>query len=116
MNTVTVEEHELVIAPWGINKILGFRSGLRVPLTHVQSARVDTSIAGRGAGLRLLGTSLPGKHVGTFFKDKRHSYWNVSHQSNNIVVELVQEGFDYVVLTVRSPQHVASEITDALRV
>ncbi|GAA1148769.1 hypothetical protein [Nesterenkonia lutea] len=115
MNTVTVSAGELVITPRGLNKIWGFRRELRVPLSHVTRATADTSIGADPPALRLLGLSLPGKHVGTFFRHGEHSYWNISDRVHNVVVEFVHEGFARAVLTVEEPTDTARAITAAIQ-
>lgn len=74
MNTVAICGGELIVKPRGLDKLWGFRRELRVPLAHVQGATADASVAQNPPRLRLLGLSLPGKHVGTFFRDGQHSY------------------------------------------
>jgi len=114
MNTVIVSTTELVIEPRGLNKIWGFRRELRVPLSHVDRATADHSIGGNPPMLRLLGLSLPGKHVGTFSHNGAVSYWNISNREENVVVEFSHEGFARAVLTVDNPSEVARTINHAI--
>lgn len=115
MNTVTItDDNELLIKPHGLNKIWGFRKELRVPLSHVKSAKLDCNIGRNPPLLRLLGLSLPGKHVGTFSRDKKISYWNISDREHNVIIEFINEGFAYAVLTVESPANTARMIEQAI--
>ena len=114
MNTVLVSTSELVIEPRGLNKICGFRRELRVPLSHVNRATADRNIGGNAPMLRLLGLSLPGKHVGTFSRNGEVSYWNISNRKENVVVEFSHEGFARAVLTVDNPAEVAWTINQAI--
>lgn len=114
MNTVAICGGELIVKPRGLDKLWGFRRELRVPLAHVQGATADASVAQNPPRLRLLGLSLPGKHVGTFFRDGQHSYWNISNRKNNVVIDLTHEGFAYAVLTVKKPTATARTINDAI--
>lgn len=114
MNTVTIRAGELIVKPRGLDKLWGFRRELRVPLAHVQSATADSSVGQNPPRLRLLGLSLPGKHVGTFFRNGQHSYWNISNRKNNVVIDLAHEGFACAVLTVKKPDAAARVINDAI--
>lgn len=113
MNTVTIRGGELIVKPRGLDKLWGFRRELRVPLAHVQRASADASVGQNPPRFRLLGLSLPGRHVGTFFRNGQHSYWNISNRKNNVVIELAHEGFARAVLTVKEPTATARIINDA---
>ena len=113
MNTVKIRGGELIVKPRGLNKLWGFRRELRVPLAHVQRASADASVGQNPPRLRLLGLSLPGKHVGTFLGNGQHSYWNISNRKNNVVIDLAHEGFACAVLTVKEPTATARLINDA---
>lgn len=114
MNSVTIVDGELLIKPRGLDKLWGFRRELRVPLTHVRSASADPAVGANPPHLRLLGLTLPGKNVGTFFQDGQHVYWNVSNSKHNVVINLVHEGFAQAVLTVKGPQVIADRINHAI--
>ena len=113
MNTVTISAGELVIRPRGLDKVWGFRRELRVPLAHVRGATADSSVGENPPRFRLLGMSLPGKHVGTFFHEGEHSYWNISDRQDNVVIELAHEGFARAVVTVKNPAVTERAINDA---
>lgn len=114
MNTVTIRGGELIVKPRVLDKLWGFRGELRVPLAHVQRASANASVGQNPPRLRLLGLSLPGKHVGTFFRNGQHSYWNISTRKNNVVIELAHEGFACAVLTVKEPTATARLINEAI--
>ncbi|GAB3670692.1 hypothetical protein GCM10027591_16730 [Zhihengliuella somnathii] len=115
MNSVTVAEGQLIIEPRGLNKLWGFRRELRFPLAHVRQATADPRIGYDPPKLRLLGLSLPGKHVGTFSFRGGRGYWNISDRERNVSIELTDESLTHAVLTVNNPTETAQEITDALQ-
>lgn len=114
MNSITIEGANLVIEPRGLDKLWGLRSLITVPLDHVQRATMDADIADEPKGFRSPGLHLPGKTVGTFRRNGEVVYWNVSHPTDNVVIEFSDEQLDRAVLTVPDPAATARQINAAI--
>ncbi|WP_446664899.1 hypothetical protein [Flexivirga sp. B27] len=110
MNTVKITDTELVIEPHGLDKLLSFKSGMSLPWEHVRGATQDDRIVEESKGIRGPGTRLPGKYSGTFKKDGDASFWNVGGSGSVIVVELRDEPYVRLVLSVEDPTKAVDEI------
>lgn len=104
MNRILFDGDHVVVKPRGWAKIFGFRRELRLQASNVRHVAADSGIGSRSPESRLMGTSLPGRYMGTFLAEGRASYWNVRDPRQNIVLELVNEGFRKAVLTVEDPE------------
>lgn len=114
MNRVRIDGHELVVEPVGLDKIWSFEREIRIPLAHVRGATVDPGAEAEPKGIRAPGLSLPGKHAGTFYRDGERTFWNTSASGSNLVIQLADEHFDRLVLTVDDPRALERAITAAL--
>jgi len=110
MNTVTITETTLIVEPRGLDKLWSFTSKLEIPLGHVRGATVDPGANRESKGIRAPGLGLPTKSAGTFYRDGQRSFWNVSNSDRTIVVELRNERFSRLVLTVADPRQLVDEI------
>lgn len=115
MNTVTVTDSLLIVEPKGLDKIWSFKKELQIPLTHVRGATFDPGANDEPKGLRAPGLAIPGKWAGTFTKDGDKSFWNVSAPGETIVIELADEHFMRLVLTVESPRSVVDAVNTAIQ-
>jgi hypothetical protein len=88
-NDVTIVGDRLVVEPRGIDKLWGLRRRIEVPLAQVRGATYDPGAFYEGKGLRAPGLALPNrKWVGTFFRDRQRTYWNVVRGGQTVVIEL----------------------------
>lgn len=110
MNTVSLTEKMLVVEPKGFDKLWSFRRKLEIPLDHIRGATLDPGANQEFKGIRAPGLSLPGKWAGTFHKNGDRSFWNVSGPNGTIVVELADEHYARLVLTVEHPRSVVDSI------
>lgn len=110
MNTVTITDDNLVIEPHGLDKLLSFRRGMTLPWGHVRGATQDDRIVEEPKGIRGPGTKLPGKWSGTFKKDGDTSFWNVGGSGAVIVVQLRDEPYARLVLSVEDPTRTVDDI------
>lgn len=114
MNTVTVEGSELVVVPRGLDKLWSFTRRLAIPIEHVRGATQDPGANAEPKGLRAPGLGIPGKTAGTFRRDGEKTFWNVSNGRDTIVIELIDEEFKRLVLTVRDPRAVVTAVNNAV--
>lgn len=110
MNAVTIEDGRLVVVPRGLDRLWSFTRRLSIPVEHVRSATHDPSANREPKGLRAPGLSIPGKTAGTFRRHGRTTFWNISNPRDTVVVELVDERFDRLVITVADPAAVVDAI------
>ncbi|RAV32852.1 hypothetical protein [Corynebacterium heidelbergense] len=113
-NRLHIDGDNLVITPRGMNKLWGFRSALSIPLRHIRGATADDSIAADKRGLRAPGLSIPGKYVGTFHRDGEKMYWNVHRGEQTLVLQLKEEQFDRIVLSIPDAKSTERRLNAAL--
>lgn len=115
MNTVTVNDTTLTVEPLGLDKLWSFTKKLEIPLANVRGATLDPGAADEPKGIRGPGLGLPGKWSGTFTRDGEKSFWNVGDAARTVVVELVNEHYARLVLTVEEPRETVDRINAAAR-
>lgn len=103
MNKVTVTDATLRIEPAGLDKLWSLRRRLDIPLAHVRGATLDPGVHKEPKGIRKPGLAVPGKWAGTFSKDGEKSFWNVGKTGETIVIELCDEQYERLVLSVEDP-------------
>ena len=114
MNTVTVTDTDLEIQPEGLDKLWSFRRRLTIPLEHVRGATHDPGAIREGKGLRAPGLAIGDKFAGTFHRDGERHFWNVRGGGDVVVIELDDEHYDRVYLSVTDPRAVVDAINAAL--
>lgn len=111
--TVTITPAELIVEPLGINKFWGFRAVIRVPLAHVVSAKAGTTDWHRAKGLRAPGLGWYNRWVGQYRKDGVWTYW-CAQTGPTLEIELRDEKYGALILSVSNPKELAAEITNAI--
>jgi hypothetical protein len=114
MNKVIIEAGSLIVEPEGLDKLWSFTNRIDIPLSHVRGATFDPGANAEPKGIRAPGLSVPGKWAGTFVQEGERSFWNVSKPSDTIEIELAEEHFARLYLTVDSPREVVDRINAAL--
>ena len=115
MNTVTIIDNTLVVEPRGLDKFWALTRELRIPLGRVRGATVDPGAAHDYKGLRNPGLGVPGvKWAGTFTLDGERHFWNVTGSAATIVVQLADEHYDRLYLTVADPSANVDAINAAI--
>jgi len=113
-NTVTVSDQELIIEPRGFDKIFSFTNRITVPITSVRGATHDPGMRHEPKGIRGPGLGLPGKLSGTFHREGRKQFWNISGYERAVVITLDDEqNFDQIVISVDDPEAVVAAINRA---
>ena len=113
MNTVTISDSVLEAEPRGLDKLWSLTRKLVIPLTHVRGATFDPGANNEPKGLRAPGLAVPGKWAGTFHRDGDRAFWNVSTSGETVVIELTDEHFTRLVLTVDSPRDIVDAVNAA---
>jgi len=114
MNSVTIEGNQLVVEPRGLDKLWSFTRRLEIPIEHVRGATADPGANTEPKGLRAPGLSVPGKTAGAFHRDGEKIFWNVSNGRDTVVIELRDEDYQRLVLTVDDPRAVVRAVNDAV--
>jgi hypothetical protein len=114
MNKVRIEPSSLIVEPEGLDKLWSLTNRLDIPLLHVRGATFDPGANGQPKGIRAPGLSMPGKWAGTFIHDGEKSFWNVSTPDDTIEIELADEHFARLYLTVENPRDVVDAINSRL--
>lgn len=114
MNTISIALDKLTVRPRGLDRLWGFRAKIEVPLTHVRGATVDPAARREARGLRGPGLAFFGKRVGTFYRDGDRTYWNVSGRGTAIVIELADEHFTRLIVSVQRADALVDRINNSL--
>ena len=115
MNTVTIVDNNLVVAPQGLDKLWSLKRRLEIPLASVRGATFDPGANNEPKGLRAPGLAIPGKWAGTFLRDGEKSFWNVSKPGETVVIEIAHEHYDRLILTVNDPRALVDRINAAIQ-
>ncbi|HTQ24277.1 MAG TPA: hypothetical protein VMI09_06240 [Candidatus Binataceae bacterium] len=115
MVELSVGDGMLKVEILGWHKVFALKSRFLIPLAHVGGVRRDPEDAGRWwKGWRLFGTAFPGVvWAGWFYKDGRHTFWDVSKPENAIAIDLINEGYSQLIVEVADPDEAASLIRGA---
>lgn len=113
MNSVTVVDSRLIVEPKGLDKLWSFTRRLVIPLEHVRGATHDPGATGEPKGIRAPGLGLPGKTAGTFHREGVKTFYNITGKVDTVVIELVDEKYRRLVLTVDSPRETVQLVNNA---
>ena len=114
MNKATLTDTALIIEPLELDKLWAVRFRLTVPLHHIVNVAlepVETLKSKRG--MRMLGLATFHKWAGTFILRGEKSFWNVSDAGSVVSVELRDEKYKRLYVSVKNPQSVIDEIKAA---
>ncbi len=116
MVNVVVEGDRVRFEVEGWDKLWAVKSQLEIPLTHIQSARVDPEPArGWWHGVRVPGTQIPGLlTAGSFYQSGGFVFYDVHDPERTIVVELDHEHYQRLVIEVESPADVVDTLRSAI--
>lgn len=115
MTTISIVGSDLTIDVQGMDRLWTFKSRLTIPLTHVQGAKADPSIASGYKGWRGPGAHVPGVLVaGTFHQDGKRVFWDVHHKDTAVVIDLEDDSYQRLVIEVDDPLATVELIERAL--
>ncbi|WP_130865260.1 hypothetical protein [Acidipropionibacterium timonense] len=109
-NTITMTDDQLIVEPQGLDKMWSFTGRLAIPWDHVRGATHDPGMKHEPKGWRGPGLRVGQKLSGTFHADGSRQFWNVNGYENAIVVELVDEPYSRLVISVDDPSATAARI------
>lgn len=113
-NTIQITGDMLIVEPVGIDKLWAFTAKLEIPLTHVRGATHDPGMKREPKGWRGPGLRLGHKLSGVFHADGERQFWNVSGYDNAVVIELADEHYTRLILSVDDPIGTVDRINVAL--
>lgn len=102
--TVTLTPDTLVVEPTGLDRLWSLTRRIVVPLDHVRGATHDPGMRNAPKGRRGPGLRVGNKLAGTFHADGERQFWNVDGYDNAIVIELADQHFQRLVLSVDRPR------------
>lgn len=109
-NAITFTDTDLVVEPQGLDKIWSFTGSLTIPWTHVRGATHDPGMKTEPKGWRGPGLRVGNKLSGTFHADGERQFWNVSGYEDTVVIELVDEHFTRIAVSLDDPATQAAQI------
>jgi len=117
MVEISIADNTLIVDILGAHQIFALKGALRVPLSHVRSARHDPEYADRWwHGLKVVGTDIPGVFAaGTFWSSDGWRFWDVRHPENAITIELLDERLAEIIVEVEDPAAMVGLINNAVR-
>lgn len=111
-NKLTIKNSDLIVAPQGLDKFWTLKNKLTIPLNHIVGATLDNGIIFDKKGLRLPGTAAFGYYVGTFKSNSDTIFYNAKKGENIIVIQLKDENYNRLVLSVDNPHEWADKINN----
>lgn len=110
-NTATLTDTALVVEPQGLDKVWSLTNSLSIPWSHVRGATHDPGMKTEPKGWRGPGLHSGSKLSGTFHADGERQFWNISGYENTVVIELIDEHFNRIIVSLDDPAREAAEIT-----
>lgn len=114
-NAIRLTERFLIVEPLGLNKLWSFTRQIQVPWEHVRGATHDSGVKYEGKGWRGPGLRMGQKLAGTFHADGERQFWNVNGYENAVVIELANERFSRLIVSVDDPAECAHRISSRAR-
>jgi len=111
-NTVTLTDAALVVEPRGLDKMWTFTGSLEIPWSHVRGATHDPGMKHEPKGWRGPGLRVGQKLSGTFHADGERQFWNVNGYENAVVIELRDEDYTRLIISVDEPVESAARINE----
>lgn len=103
-NKITLTQKEMIVEPTFLNKILGLKKRIIIPIDNIDGATIDEGILRDGKGIKALGANFQRKSVGTWHKNGEKVYYNLTHKEIPVVINLSHEELDRLVLGVENPK------------
>lgn len=89
----------------GMHKLWAFKSQITIPVSHVVRAHRDMDSISGFKGWRFPGTSVPFiLTAGTYHKEEKPDFWDVSNLEKCIIVELKDEQYRELIIEVANPE------------
>jgi len=111
-NKLTLTDAELIVEPLGLDKLWSLTGSITVPWSHVRGATHDPGMKHEPKGLRAPGLRAGQKLSGTFHSDGGRQFWNISGYENAVVIELKDERFDRLIVSLENPTECAARINE----
>jgi hypothetical protein len=112
MANVTVENNAVIIELSTMDKIWAVHGGLKIPLVHITSARVEDENGWDYWWRKVIGTGAPGlKTAGTFFANGGLAFLDFESGRSCLVLETQHERYKTVIVQPgEDPDRIAAEI------
>lgn len=110
-NIIKLDDECLYIELRGLNKLWGLKSRLKIPLTHVRGATIDTGVLVDFAW-KVGGYHTPNKWVGHFARHGEKLFYNIEKPELPVVITLEDEKFDRLILGVEQPRELVDQLNN----
>ena len=111
-NSLKFTDSALIVEPIGLDKIWSFKGSIEVPWGHVRGATHDPGMKDEPKGWRGPGTQVGDKLAGTFHREGDKQFWNVHGFENAVVIELTNEQFNRLIISVEDPVSTVARINE----
>ncbi len=114
MARVQIDDTTMTVHVQGLHQLAGLKRRIRAPLAHVRGATVDPGVMGEPKGVRAPGLGL-GRvaTIGTFHRDGKRQFWDVTAKGTPIVIELENEPYERLIVEVDDPRATVDRINAA---
>ena len=111
---ISVSDSELEIVPGFKEKMLGMHGSFKIPWSNIASISTEKADLGKVLA-KIAGTSIPGvKKAGTFQSGDGKEYWYASRNTEYITIDLQNESYKKIVLSVDDSAKLEKEIKEKL--
>lgn len=112
MAEISIKEGNVVIEVHGWSKLWTLRSEIRIPLSSVNSARLEPdAVQGWWKGWRIPGTHIPGFIVaGTYYRRGGREFWDVRSGGTAVAIDLEGAKYRRLVVDVEDPEAIVELI------
>ena len=115
MISIKIEGENAIITVHGWHALWALRRKIVVPLKKIKAVRRAGKEPSFDAGIRMLGTSLPGYIVaGMFVGEGRREFWDVTFKGKSIEIDLAESYFSRLVVDVSDPDAAVRDLLAAL--
>ena len=111
-NKLTLTDAELIVEPLGLDKLWSLTGSITIPWEHVRGATHDPGMKHEPKGFRAPGLRSGQKLAGTFHADGGRQFWNISGYENAVVIELKDEHFDRLIVSLDNPAECVARINE----
>ncbi|ROZ64259.1 hypothetical protein EDL96_03075 [Kocuria soli] len=112
-NKATITPESLVVEPIGLDKLWAVKKSITVPLSHVRGAAHTPGAKDQAKGWRGPGLRWREKLTGTFHSGGERRFWNISGFDDVVTIDLVDEQYSQVIISVDDPAGTAERINTA---
>jgi len=105
MITITKQDNNFIFEVRGMHKLWAFKNQITIPAENITKVHQNLDSIKGWKGWRSPGTSVASLlTAGTFIKEDKKIFWDVSNMENCIIVELKDEEYNQLIIEVENPK------------